>query len=160
MRKTATVDTFSSEKYSTSEGLSRLRPRILASFHRHGVRCTSQRYAILEYLLRNRTHPTAEEIHTAINRADPRASLATVYKALHAMANAGLIREMNLGGGAVRFESHIDRHHHFVCENCGDAEDIPWFDLPELIASARVGMRKVKTYELVLRGLCEACSRS
>lgn len=135
------------------------RPEILASFHQHGVRCTSQRYAILDYLLRRQTHPTAEEIYTEINHADPRASLATVYKALHTMAKAGLIRELNLGGNAIRFESKIGLHHHFVCEGCGRIEDIHWLDLPQLMDKIDVGPRKLQGYEVVLRGLCESCAK-
>ena len=53
---------------------------ILAAFRQGRVRCTPQRYTILEYLNRNPMHPTAEEIYQAINRTDPRATLATVYK--------------------------------------------------------------------------------
>jgi hypothetical protein len=52
------------------------RPEILAAFRDRKVRCTPQRYIVLDYLNRNPKHPTAEEIYKAINRADPRASLA------------------------------------------------------------------------------------
>jgi Fur family peroxide stress response transcriptional regulator len=123
------------------------------------VRYTSQRYAILEYLLRNRIHPTAEEIHNAINQADPRASLATVYKALHAMAKAGLIRELCFEGGAIRFEAYTDPHHHFVCERCKKIEDIGWFDVPEISQAGLVGSRAVTAYRLIMYGICEACKQ-
>jgi Fur family peroxide stress response transcriptional regulator len=108
--------------------------------------------------MKNQTHPTAEEIYKAINKTDPRASLATVYKALHAMARTGLIREVALDGNAVRFESNTELHHHFVCERCGRMEDIDWFDVPQLPEKAAVGLRRLSSYELVLRGLCERCS--
>ncbi len=134
-----------------------LRAEIRESFRREAVRCTSQRYAILEHLRNHPTHPTAEEIHRAINRRDPRASLATVYKALHAMAGAGLIRELNLGGGAAQFESAIAPHHHFRCEKCGCTEDIPWFDIPGEALHASLGARSLSGWDLVVRGLCERC---
>lgn len=54
------------------------RPEILAAFRDRQVRCTPQLYTILDHLLHSRIHPTAEEIHIAINRRDPRVSLATV----------------------------------------------------------------------------------
>jgi Fur family transcriptional regulator, peroxide stress response regulator len=54
------------------------RPEIRAAFRQRKIRCTQQRYTILAYLNRNPMHPTAEEIYQAINRSDPRASLATV----------------------------------------------------------------------------------
>lgn len=134
------------------------RPDIIAALRQQAVRCTPQRYAILEFLLESKDHPTAEEIYEAVNRTDPRASLATVYKSLHALERAGLIREVSLGGDAVRFESNTMRHHHFVCLKCGRVEDIDWFDVPHLSRRAKLGPRTVRSYEIVLRGLCRACA--
>ena len=138
--------------------MSLFRPEILAAFRGRRVRCTPQRYAILEHLMRSAKHPTAEEIYKAINRSDPRASLATVYKSLHAMAEAGLIREVNVEGHAVRFESNTEKHHHFVCERCGRVEDIDWFDVPIHAHGSRSSGRIIRSYELVMRGLCSHCS--
>ncbi len=134
------------------------KPEILEAFRERKVRCTPQRFVILDYLLRNHGHPTAEEIHESINRNDPRASLATVYKSLHALAKAGLIREVALEGTAARFESNTRRHHHFVCERCGRVEDVEWFDVPQVARRATRKGRKVSSYEVVLRGLCSACA--
>ena len=134
------------------------RDELLSCFRERGVRCTSQRYAILEHLAHHPEHPTAEQIYEAINRTDPRASLATVYKALHAMAGAGLIRELQLGGNAVRFEAATMRHHHFLCDRCRRMEDIEWFEVPELLKKRAAGRRSVRDYEVVLRGLCSSCA--
>jgi len=136
------------------------RPAILAAFRGRKVRCTPQRYTILDYLNRNPKHPTAEQIFKAINREDPRASLATVYKSLHAMAEAGLIREVTVDGPAARFESNMDKHHHFVCERCGRVEDVDWFAVPALAHRNRLGRRMLRDYEIVMRGLCSSCSQS
>jgi len=133
------------------------RPEILAAFREHKVRCTPQRFTILDYLNRNANHPSAEEIYKAINRTDPRASLATVYKSLHALASAGLIREVSMDGNAVRFESNMAKHHHFVCERCGNVEDMEWYDVPRP-PSGSLGKRIVREYELIFRGLCTKCA--
>jgi Fur family peroxide stress response transcriptional regulator len=137
--------------------VSSFRPEILAAFRVRQVRCTPQRYTILEYLRKNPVHPTAEEIHSAINRRDPRASLATVYKSLHAMGKAGLIREVVVEGNAIRFESNMDKHHHFVCEECGRVEDVEWFDVAQLANRGSLGRRTIREYEIVMRGLCSSC---
>ncbi len=133
------------------------RPEILEAFRERAIRCTPQRYVILEYLARTSSHPTADEIHQAINRTDPRASLATVYKSLHAMVEAGLVREAHLGQ-VVRFEANTERHHHFVCDRCGRVEDVDWFDVPRLAARAHLGRRSVRDYTIVVRGLCPRCA--
>jgi Fe2+ or Zn2+ uptake regulation protein len=131
------------------------RARIADAFRRHGVRSTAQRYAVLQYLLKHPTHPTVDEIHRAINRHDPRASRATVYNSLHALVDAGLAREVNLAGDASRFESHVEPHHHFLCDKCGRIEDIQWFEPAEI--AQRCGVVSYAVREVILQGLCEFC---
>lgn len=107
--------------------------------------------------MRHPTHPTADEIYQAVNRTDPRASRATVYNGLHALTQAGLIREVNLAGRANHFECHTEQHHHFICERCGRIEDLEWFDLPGVVKRAKAAPRAVRSWELVLHGLCQVC---
>ena len=96
----------------------------------------------------------------AVNRRDPRASRATVYNNLHALAKAGLVREVVSDGGAARFDANLHPHHHFICENCGALEDIPWFDLPASAGRAALGKRAVRNYQIVFRGACMRCRES
>lgn len=117
------------------------------------LRLTPQRQAVLECLVRSKRHPTAEEIFHGVNGT----SRATVYNNLRALARAGLVREMAVPGKAARFEAHLERHHHFLCERCGGLEDVPWFEIPEL-ERRRLGRRVVRRYEIVFRGVCAACS--
>ena len=131
------------------------RADISASFREHGLRCTSQRYAVLQYLLKHPCHPTAEEILGVVNRRDPRVSRATVYNSLHALVESGMVREVKLGGDATRFEPHIERHHHFICDKCGRIEDIDWFEPGEI--AHRPGVKPRSLRALVLQGLCEPC---
>jgi Fur family peroxide stress response transcriptional regulator len=131
---------------------------MVAAFRERGLRCTPQRYVVLDYLIRHPVHATADEIHRAVNRSDLRASRATVYNNLHALAEAGLVREVHLEGKSVRFDANTERHHHFVCECCGRVEDIQWFDFPRLLRRSQLGSRVVRDYEMILRGTCEDCS--
>ena len=73
-------------------------------FEANGLRCTPQRFFVMEYLMRHPVHPTAEEIFNAVNRRDPRASRATVYNNLHALEKAGLVREVSVDAKAIRFD--------------------------------------------------------
>lgn len=126
-------------------------------FEARELRSTPQRYAVMEFLLAGRVHATAEEIFDAVNRRDPRSSRATIYNNLRALVEAGLVREVALKGRAAKFEAHVDRHHHFICDRCGTIEDIEWFAVPP--PGRRVlGARTLRTCELILRGLCKACA--
>ncbi|MGH9903906.1 MAG: Fur family transcriptional regulator, partial [Pyrinomonadaceae bacterium] len=88
------------------------------------MRLTPQRFAVLDYLLRSRAHPTAEQIGAAVNRQFPRASRATVYNTLHALRDAGLVHEIFMNDAVARYDANIDPHHHFVCRACGRLEDV------------------------------------
>src|SRR5437868_15020170 len=88
-----------------------------------GLRCTPQRYAVMAFLTEHNRHPTAAEILEAVNRMDPRSSRATTYKNLRDLVEAGLVCEVGVEGRAARFDAKGMRHHHFICEHAGNAED-------------------------------------
>lgn len=132
------------------------REEIEQAFEARGLRLTSQRFCIMEHLLRRHVHSTADEIFQAINKSDPRASRATVYNSLHALSLAGLVREISIDGKATLFDSNLHRHHHFVCDACGRVEDVEWFDASKHARPA-LGRRKIRDFEVVLRGTCEHC---
>ena len=138
--------------------MSKLSEQLTAAVHAAGLRTTPQRYAILEHLARRSVHATAEEIFVAVNRRDPRASRATVYNCLRSLERAGLVREVVSEGKAARYDAALRPHHHFVCEHCGEVEDIDWFDLPPALLAAALRGRAVKRCDIVFRGACEACA--
>jgi Fur family peroxide stress response transcriptional regulator len=121
-----------------------------------GLRCTAQRYAVMAFLMDHKGHPTAAEIYEAVNRVDPRSSRATTYNNLRDLVNAGLVREVAVEGRAGRFDMTGMRHHHFVCDRCGNVEDVEWYDVPKP-ASRSLGKRVVRECQLIFRGLCARC---
>jgi Fur family transcriptional regulator, peroxide stress response regulator len=138
--------------------VSKLARKITTAFRTAALRSTPQRYAVLEFLVCHPVHATAEEILREINRADPRASRATVYNNLNALTAAGLVREVAGEGKAARFDANLNRHHHFVCDACGGVEDIEWFDVPAPVARQSLCGRQARTCEVVFRGTCARCS--
>ena len=121
------------------------------------LRSTPQRYAVMAFLMEQAGHPTAVEIFEAVNRADPRSSRATIYNNLRDLVQAGLVREVAMEGRAARFDAKGILHHHFICDRCGDVEDVDWYDVPRP-AAASLGKRVLREFELILRGLCAKCA--
>jgi Fur family peroxide stress response transcriptional regulator len=122
-----------------------------------GLRCTPQRFAVMEFLTKHNMHPTAAEIFAAVNRVDPRCSRATTYNNLRDLVQAGLVREVAVEGRAARFDAKGMRHHHFICDRCGKVEDIEWYNVPRS-ASDALGKRVLRECELIFRGLCTTCA--
>ena len=131
---------------------------IKLSLEARGLRCTAQRYAVMACLMDHRGHPTAAEIFEAVNRVDPRSSRATTYNNLRDMVKAGLVREVAVEGRAGRFDLEGMRHHHFICDRCGNVEDVDWYDVPRP-ASRSLGKRVVRECQLIVRGLCAKCAQ-
>lgn len=129
-------------------------------FHKAGLRVTPQRYDVLEYLVRRPIHATADEIFDALNRRDPRVSRATVYNSLRELARTGLVREVPGEGKAARYDANLCPHHHFVCDRCGNVEDIDWFEIPPAARKSALGQRSVRDYEVVFHGICTGCANS
>src|ERR1700712_1112460 len=130
---------------------------IKRSLEGSGLRCTPQRYAVIAFLMKHTMHPTAAEIFEAVNRVDPRSSRATTYNNLRDLVQAGLVREVAVEGRAARFDAKGLRHHHFICDRCGNVEDLDWYDVPTP-PSASLGPRILRECELIFRGLCTQCA--
>jgi Fe2+ or Zn2+ uptake regulation protein len=92
-----------------------------------------------------------------VNRADPRSSRATTYNNLRDLVQAGLVREVAVEGRAARFDAEGMRHHHFICDRCGNVEDLEWYDVPRP-ASGSLGKRVLREYQVIFRGLCTKCA--
>jgi len=122
-----------------------------------GLRSTPQRHAVIAFLMEQDGHPTAAEIFVAVNRLDPRSSRATIYNNLRDLVRAGMVREVAVEGRAARFDGKGTRHHHFICDRCGNVEDMDWYNVPRPIP-ASLGKRVLRVYELILRGLCTRCA--
>ena len=121
------------------------------------MRFTPQRHCVMAFLLENSGHPTAAEIFEAVNRIDPRSSRATTYNNLRDLVEAGLVREVAVEGRAARFDVKGLQHHHFICDRCGQVEDLDWYDLPRP-APASMDGRMVRECELIVRGFCSGCA--
>lgn len=130
---------------------------IKRSFEGTGLRCTPQRYAVMAFLMECNSHPTAAEIFESVNRVDPRSSRATTYNNLRDLVQAGLVREVAVEGRAARFDAKGTRHHHFICDRCGNVEDVQWYDVPRPASSA-LGKRVLRECELIFRGFCTKCA--
>jgi Fe2+ or Zn2+ uptake regulation protein len=130
---------------------------IKRSLESSGLRCTAQRFAVMAFLMEQNRHPTAVEIFKAVNRTDPRSSKATTYNNLRDLVQAGLVREVAIEGRAARFDVKGLLHHHFICDRCGNVEDIDWYEVPKP-ATRALGKRIIRECELIFRGLCTKCT--
>ncbi len=117
------------------------------------------RKAILEILRSTTSHPTAEWIYEQIKKEKPKISIATVYRNLKSLKEAGEIILISSSDGTIHFDGNVVTHYHFYCDGCGKVFDIP-VDLTiisKLVAKSGI---KVKHYNLEMAGLCSDCQKA
>src|SRR5690606_27562241 len=90
----------------------------------NGQRFTEQRAAVYRFLSGTTSHPTADEVFTAVRSQIADISLATVYKALETLVSCGLAAKLSFGDGSARYDSRTDDHIHARCLCCGAVLDV------------------------------------
>jgi Fe2+ or Zn2+ uptake regulation protein len=130
-----------------------------ASALRHaGYRVTPQRLVIHRTLVDLHRHVGAEELLAAVGNQLPNVSLPTVYSALEALEDAGLVRRVSAGQGRALYDARPADHHHLVCRRCGAVEDLDAdVSLAGALKSARRHGFAPDGAEVVVRGLCSKC---
>lgn len=123
-----------------------------------GQRFTEQRAAVYRHLRATESHPTADDVFTAVRGALPDISLATVYKSLETLVGCGLATKLTYGDGSARYDGRTDPHHHARCLACGCVIDVPGrFDPRALGTIGTVDGFAVEGYRLELVGTCANC---
>jgi Fur family peroxide stress response transcriptional regulator len=128
----------------------------------HGLSVTHQRLAIFEALASSREHPSAEQIHRAVQRRIPTLSLATVYKNLEALKEIGAVADVNPLHAQGRYEAALPGtgagrpHHHLVCTSCGKVRDLHDRDFDGLQVRDAQGF-ELRSVRVQAEGLCPDC---
>ena len=84
-----------------------------------GYRMTPQRMMVVAAIDKSDDHISAEEIYSQIRAVYPQVNISTVYRTLELLKGLGLVMEIDLGEGRVRYHSaDKGHHHHLVCKDC------------------------------------------
>ncbi|MDG2040619.1 MAG: Fur family transcriptional regulator [Ilumatobacter sp.] len=124
-----------------------------------GLKVTPQRQLLFRLLDGNRCHPTAESLHAAASREMPGISLRTVYMTLADLTDMREIEVLSVDGGAARFDSNTDDHHHVLCCECGNVEDVYVGGVSDLEVVGLDGFTP-STTSIVFHGICRECAAS
>jgi Fur family ferric uptake transcriptional regulator len=123
-----------------------------------GLQVTAQRLAVLRAVSAH-PHITADGVAEAARAEIGAISRQSVYDALAAMVDAGIVRRIQPSGAAAMFETRVaDNHHHLVCRGCGELFDVDCAvgDTPCLTAAEDHGYT-IDEAEVVYWGRCRDC---
>ena len=76
-----------------------------------GIRMTGQRRLIIKVLENSKDHPDVETLFERSNKIDNKVSIATVYRTVKLLQNAGILEKLAFNDGRSRFEDAVRKHH-------------------------------------------------
>ncbi len=120
------------------------------------MRFSSQREAILRYIRGVTTHPTAQDIHSAVSAEFPSLSLGTVYRNLNQLLDHELIMAIKQDE-VIHYDGNISDHQHFRCKNCNTIIDLDFPIKDMVLDNEHQYGHEIQAYELYLTGICKNC---
>jgi len=125
----------------------------------HGLRMTSQRETVLDYMLDSEAHGSMEEISADLRKRG--VGRATVFRTVKLLEECHLISRVSGADGTSRYETTFERphHDHLICIDCGGFQEVSW---PEVERIQSRTCREMRFQPLWHRheifGRCERCS--
>lgn len=123
------------------------------------MRTSSVDQKIIEVLSREHAHLTSLQVYDEIKVYLPAVNQSTVYRALERLANLGKVSVSDMGTGSAVYEILADgRHHHLICQQCGQVITIEDDDVRKFFSTIQAKNHfTIHTSHLVLFGMCPQC---
>ncbi len=130
------------------------------------MKYSRQRNLIFDIVRNTDVHPTPEWVYEQARQVMPSIGVATVYRNLNALAQAGQLKRIVSPDGTVRFDAITGEHYHMQCRKCGKLFDLSVadqkaFDGLKETASRAFGMdaRNVALAATLFYGVCPDCAK-
>lgn len=99
-----------------------------------GLRVTPQRTSIITILSETDDHPNVEDLYEKTRALDDTVSVATVYRTMSVLENAGIVRKLVMDDAPARYEMMPQTDHdHLVDVESGELIEIPGTEIAELM---------------------------
>ncbi|MEP9361360.1 Fur family transcriptional regulator [Nocardioides sp. CN2-186] len=124
------------------------------------LRPTKQRKAVTEAMGSFTDFRSAQEIHELLGERGEAVGLATVYRTLQRLAEAGDVDVLRTEDGEAIYRRCSDsHHHHLVCRECGATVEVegPTVERWTRSIAAEHGYADV-SHTLEIFGTCPSCS--
>ena len=123
-----------------------------------GSKLTHQRMEIFREVAQNGDHPDAEQVYLGVRKRMPTVSMDTVYRTLWWLKDLGLITILGPLRERARFDANLNRHHHFVCTQCGLTRDFFSDEFGSLkMPYSLKSIGKAEKIQVEAIGLCQKC---
>ena len=115
---------------------------VVKRLQNHNIKPSVQRIAIMTYLMEHRTHPTVDEIYTALAPSIPTLSKTTVYNTLKLLSEQGAAQTLTIDERNTCYDADTTPHAHFLCKHCGKMD---------------MNGHEVQEIHYYYKGICKSC---
>ena len=124
----------------------------------NAMRYSIQREMILNTVLEDHTHPSAESVYNHLKGENNDLSLGTVYRNLNILAKNHMLKKISIPNGSDRFDGTLSEHQHLVCTKCGKVTDVYISELEKIHNNVldRSGF-DINFASLAFEGICNEC---
>jgi Fur family transcriptional regulator, ferric uptake regulator len=145
-----------SERHLTADGSASWREFVKA----RGLKLTGQRQAVVEAFCEIEGHVSLDELVSIVRKRAPAIGMATIYRTMKLLEEAGLAERHDFQDGASRYEPTAGRKHHdhLICRGCGFIREFESEALEALQTEiARSFGFSITAHQHVMYGLCRDC---
>lgn len=117
---------------------------------------TKERTRLLDFILGQEGHFSADELLFAMQKVDLKVSRATLYRSLSQLVEAGILSESDFGHGHTHYEIALGSkpHVHLICTDSGDVREVYSQKLEDALNDlARKEGFKIKRYKIQVFGI-------
>ncbi len=129
--------------------------------HGKGLKATSQRISVLEYMNRHRRFLSPTQVWEALNRRYPSLGLTSVYRILEQLEQSGLVTLVKRKDRQLYYyfctcdDTH---HHHFVCRECGSVEEVMYCSAERIYRELEKSLGcRIESHFMQIEGICRDC---
>lgn len=129
-----------------------------AYLSKHQLKFTNQRRVIISEFLKTGGHVSAEELFRLVKKKDPELGLASVYRTINSLVEAGLAVERRFLDRTSVYEiSEPGRHHdHLICMRCRKIFEFENEKIEALQKEVAEGLGfSLQDHKLELYGYCQ-----
>lgn len=119
------------------------------------IKPSIHRIKILEYLLNNHVHPSADTIYQAVVKELPTLSKTTVYNTLNLFVEKKIANAIVIEGNEIRYDVIEYSHGHFKCNICKNIIDFQIDE--EKFGLEKLGNIDINEIQFYIKGICEKC---
>jgi len=127
-----------------------------------GMLHSKQREQILDMFLKIEEHTTIDDLYQLVRKKHLEIGLATVYRSMRVICDAGLAREVDFGDGVKRYEHEYQHQHHghLVCLKCGRVIEVlsPRIEHLQEALAKKHNFTPIR-HRMEIFGTCRECKR-